>query len=150
MHNRFIRPLGYLTASLVVVLTLMTLQSAYATTTVPNASKTTLTAASGGDSANLSLASSTGPVEVIIAHTTVGERGVSMAVMQAPTSSPLLQWTAVDSGGNSLSSYTSSAGTFMYQIGYLNSAQLVSSGTSTFHLHNNMAESDSIVVTQVW
>lgn len=151
MHNRLFKPLGYLTGSLIVVLTLATLQRAYATTTVPNASKTTLNAPIGGDSGNMTLASSTGPVEVIIAHTTVGSRGVSMAVMQAPTTSPLLQWTGVDSDGNSFSNYTTTAGTLMYQVGYLNAAQLISGGTSSFHLHNNNLEtSDTIVVTQMW
>ena len=150
MHTPFARPVGFLTAFLVVILTVVTVERALATTTVPNASKTTLTASSGGDSANLALASSTGPVEVIIAHTTVSFRGVSMAVMQAPTSFALLQWTGVDSGGTPFSSFTSSSGVLMYQVGFGTSAQLVSSGPSSFHMHNNIGGSNAIVVTQIW
>ncbi len=151
MHTPFARPLGLLTACLVVILTVVTVERAMATTTVPNASKTTLSATSGGDSANLALASSTGPVEVLIAHTTVGFRGVSMAVMQAPTSSALLQWTAVDSSGTASTGYTTTGGTPMYQVGWDTSAQLVSSSAASFHMHNNnMGISNAIVVTQIW
>lgn len=151
MQTPMARPLSLLTATLVVVFTVVTIQRAFATTTVPNASKTTLTAASGGDSSNVALASSTGPVEVLAAQTTVGYRGVSMAVMQAPTSSALLQWTFVDSGGTSGSNYTSGGGVLMYQVGFGSSAQFYTSSAASFHMHNNaMPVGNAVVVTQIW
>lgn len=144
---------AYLTALLVAMLTVMTLQRAYATGTVASASKTTLSIPSGTDSSNISVAATNLPVQVITADIIPGYQAVTSATYVSITSNPaILMWNALSAYPTAIvSNWTNTPGTGMYNVGYNSTSQMVVGSTmANFHVHNGSPVTQTIIVTQIW
>ncbi|MEA2552086.1 MAG: hypothetical protein QOJ65_262 [Fimbriimonadaceae bacterium] len=153
MNRNYAKPAAFLAAGFIATLAAVTVQKAYATTTVANASKTTLSSPGGGNSVTIGVAAINSPVMLAATQVDVGFRGTSSATILSATASPaLMQWVALSAGPSTavVSSFTTGAGVTMFNTGWNATTQLATSGVTSFHIHNSSTSTKTVVVMQVW
>ncbi len=147
------RPAVSIAACLILTLTVVTIQRAYATGTVASAAKTTLSIPSGTDSVNINIAATNLPIQVITADIVPGYQAVTSATLVSiPANNPILMWNALSAYPTAIvSNWTNTTGTVMYNVGYSGTSQLVvGTTTANFHVHNGSPVTQTIIVTQIW
>ncbi|MEA2552084.1 MAG: hypothetical protein QOJ65_260 [Fimbriimonadaceae bacterium] len=137
MHSNFAKPAALLAAGLVATLAIVTVQKAYATTTVPNATRMIVTLPGNSTGVSFAVPTNGAPVLVLATQLSVGNRSTgSTTLAYAPTNPELLSWSGVDSaqttgnggGGDSAlnSGYTSAGGSVLLDFGWGASCALIS------------------------
>src|SRR6476619_6668253 len=135
MKVQSLRFVTALAAVMVAVLTLITIQRAYASTTVPNATRMTINIAANSKSAPFTLASLTAPVQVMAATGVAGSAGVCNVTLfyqpKTALSASVIVWSGtqmaytVDNPGPiGVSAYTRLGEILIANIGYQDSVTL--------------------------
>ncbi|MEA2552085.1 MAG: hypothetical protein QOJ65_261 [Fimbriimonadaceae bacterium] len=166
MNTKFTKPAAFLAAGLIATLAAVTVQKAYATTTVPNASRTTYTIASGAVTPSFAIPTTGNPVSVMANQTTLGYRSIGQTVlMYSGGSSPLLFWDGIDSaqstgydgGGDSAlrSGYTNNGNIVVLDHGWGGTAALESvldgaGNASRLQIRNSGGLTVTNVVVMMW
>lgn len=164
MQFNFARPLAVAAAALVATLSVVTLQKAYASTTVANASKTTYTVGPNTVSPSFGIGSQNGPVFIMATQLTNGFRGVASATLAySSESTPILSWTGINSYQNSATDaslasgyvYAGGSPTTILKVGWSGSSTLESaldgsSNPTRMVVRNTTGTVKTVVVTQIW
>jgi hypothetical protein len=168
MRTSFSKSAGILAGGLVVALTVVTVQRAFATTAVPNASRTALTIAGTATSASFPVPTLNGPVFIMATQLTYGSRSTGTTTLTYANggANPVLTWAGIDGiqaggfngGGDAKlrSGYTTtSANVVILDFGWATSCELVTAvdgggNTSRMAVRNNSGASMSVVLDMFW
>ncbi|MEA2552088.1 MAG: hypothetical protein QOJ65_264 [Fimbriimonadaceae bacterium] len=168
MRTNFVKPVAVLAAGFIATLAIVTVQKAYATTTVPNASRTTYNVAAGGASASFAVPSTAGPVFLMAQQTTENSRAIaSMTLGYAFGTYGLLYWNGINSnqstgggggGDSSLSSgwiNSGNVGSNMLLVGFGASSTIQgmadgSNNPTRLRVAGNASSAVQVIVTMFW
>lgn len=160
-HNtgRLSVPVAITIAVFTLALTVVSLQRAYAVTTVPNALRYSFTVAASSTTGNYGWPQSEYPIFMSGTGRSVGWRGTGqMAVTYTSVSPAMVTWAGVNSdNGNGLpgvavSGWTTGSGVKMLEIGYNNSLQIEtgSTGPNRWRVRNNNTSARACTILEIY